>query len=121
MLRGILAASAGLVGLLFGLLGIALLLGLLFGPPFAASRNENILQLAPWGVVLPVLAAGVAAGRPGVTRRAFLITAAAAALAGVGLLLKATPWFQHENLRLIGLFLPIWTGLASGLWALYRK
>jgi hypothetical protein len=119
--RIILGALVGVIGLVLGLLGSALLLGWCFGDHLAVRRNENILQLAPWALVLPVLAVGVAAGRPGATRQAFRIAAAAAALAGVGLLLKATPWFRQDNLRLIGLFLPVWAGLALGLGALDRE
>jgi hypothetical protein len=70
---------------------------------------------------LPVLAVGVASGGPGATRHAFRLTAAAAALAGAGLLLKVTPWFRQDNLPLIGLFLPVWAGMALGLRALDRE
>ena len=119
--RIILGALMGLLGLVLGLLGSALVLGWCFGDHLAVRRNENILQLAPWALMLPVLALGVAAGRAGATRQAFRLTAAAAALAGGGLLLKATPWFRQDNLPLIGLFLPAWAGLALGLGALVRE
>jgi hypothetical protein len=116
--RVVLGAATGTIGLALGLLGTALLVGWLFGNPLIARRNENILQLAPWTLALPVLAIGVAMGRRAATRAAFWIAVAAAALSAAGLVLKATPWFRQENLVLIGLFLPIWTGLAAGLWAL---
>ena len=119
--RLILGAVMGVIGLVLGLLGSMLVLGWCFGDHLAVRRNENILQLAPWVLVLPVLAVGVAGGRPGATRQAFRITAATAALAGGGLLLKATPWFRQDNLPLIGLFLPVWAGLALGLRALDRE
>jgi hypothetical protein len=120
-LRIVLGIMMGMLGLVLGLLGSALLLGWCFGNDLTVRRNENILQLAPWGLVLPVQAVWVAAGRPGATRRAFRITAAAAACAGLGLLLKATPWFRQDNLPIIELFLPTWAGLASGLRALDRE
>lgn len=119
--RAFWAALMGVIGLVAGLLGSLLVLGWWFGDHLAVRRNENILQLAPWVLLLPALAVGVAAGRPGAIRQAFRITAAAAALAGGGLLLKATPWFRQDNLPLIGLFLPVWAGLALGLWALDRQ
>jgi len=119
--RVILGTLMGVIGLVLGLLGSALVLGWWFGDHLIVRRNENILQLAPWVLVLPVLAVGVAAGRPGAARQAFRITAAAAVLAGGGLLLKATPWFRQDNLPLIGLFLPVWAGLALGLRALDRE
>src|SRR5206468_12569513 len=97
-LRVILSGAMGLIGLVLGALGDTLVLRRLSGNHHAAWRNENIFQLPPWGVVLPALVAGVAAGRPGATRVAFWIAAAAAALAGVGLLLKTTPWFRQDNL-----------------------
>ena len=120
-LRGVFAALMGMIGLMLGLVGSALVLGWFLGDHTAARLNENILQLAPWVLVLPLLAVGVAAGRPSATRQAFQITAAAAALAGSGLLLKAAPWFRQDNLPLIGLFLPTWAGLAAGLRALERE
>jgi hypothetical protein len=117
-LRVVLGTAAGVFGLLLGVLGSALVVGWLFGNPLLVRRNENILQLAPWALALPVLAAGVAAGRRAATRAAFWIATAAAGLSAAGLLLKATPWFRQENLVLIGLFLPIWIGLTVGLRAL---
>jgi hypothetical protein len=119
--RIILGALVGVIGLVLGLLGSALVLGWCFGGHLGVRRNENILQLAPWALALPVLAVGVASGRAGATRQAFRVTAAAAALAVGGLLLKVTPWFRQDNLPLIGLFLPVWAGLALGLRALDRE
>jgi hypothetical protein len=117
-LRVAFGAATGVFGLLLGALGSALVVGWLFGNPLLVRRNENILQLAPWSLTLPVLAAGVATGRHAAIRVAFWIAAAAAGLSVVGLLLKATPWFRQDNWVLIGLFLPIWIGLAAGLRAL---
>jgi hypothetical protein len=120
-LRVVFGTTMGMIGLLLGVLGSTLVVGWLFGNQLVARRNENILQLAPWSLALPVLAAGVAMGRRGATRAAFWVTAAAAALAAGGLLIKATPWFRQDNLPLIGFFLPIWAGLAASLRALGQK
>jgi hypothetical protein len=120
-LRIALGVSTGTIGLVLGLLGGTLVVGWCLGDNLSSRRNENILQLAPWAIVLPLLAAGVAAGRPSATRKAFWIVAAAGALAAGGLLLKVTPWFRQDNLPLIGAFLPVWLGLAVGLRALCRE
>jgi hypothetical protein len=120
-LRTALGVSMGVIGLALGLLGGTLVLGWCLGDNLTSRRNENILQLAPWALVLPLLAAGVAAGRPAATRKAFWIAASASALAAGGLLLKVTPWFRQDNLPLIGAFLPMWVGLAVGLRALWRE
>jgi hypothetical protein len=120
-LRIVFGVMMGMIGLGLGLLGTALLLGWCFGDHLAIRRNENILQLAPWGLVLPLLVTRVAEGRPGTTGIASRITAAAAACAGLGLLLKVTPWFNQDNWPVIGLLLPTWVGLLLGLRALGRE
>ncbi len=120
-LRVVLGSAMGMIGLVLGVLGSALVVGWLFGNSAIVRRNENILQLAPWGLALPVLAVGVARAHAGALRAAFWLTAAAAALAAVGLLMKATPWFRQDNLAVIGSLLPIWTGLALALRALGDK
>lgn len=120
-LRIAFGAMMGMIGLALGLLGTTLLVGWCFGDHLAIRHNQNIFQLAPWSLVLPLLATRVGAGRSGTTRIALRITAAAAGCGGFGLLLKITPWFSQDNLPVIGLFLPTWVGLSLGLRALDRE
>ena len=85
-----------------------------------AARNENIMQLAPWALLLPIALFGVARGQLVAARRAFILALAAAALATVGFLLKVYPGFHQDNAPVIALLLPTWYGLALGLWSTWR-
>jgi hypothetical protein len=62
----------------------------------------------------------VAAGRPGATKKAFVVAVAAAVLSLAGAALKLHPAFRQDNASLIGLFLPAWFGLFLGLATLRR-
>jgi hypothetical protein len=113
-------AVIALVGFFLGFLGSFLVFVWGFTDHLVAHRNENILQLAPFTLALAVMGVGVAMGRRRPVRWAFSIAGAAAALGILGLLLKVTPWFSQDNLPLIGLLLPVWVGMAVGLWIFGR-
>jgi hypothetical protein len=116
--RVALGLGASLLGFVLGLLGLILVLLWVFTNHRVAYANENILQAAPWALALLVYGIGVALGRPRATRRAFLLAAAAAAASLLGLALKLLPWFFQDNASFIALFLPLWLGLACGLFQL---
>jgi Domain of unknown function (DUF4105) len=78
-------------------------------------RNENVLQLnllaLPLGFLIP---ASVRKGG----RRALLAHRLAVVIAGLsiaGLAIKLLPWFYQVNLQVIALVLPVYLGLAAGL------
>jgi hypothetical protein len=77
-----------------------------------AYRNENILQFAPWLIVLAGVGIGVALGRPRATRSALRLWQAAAIASLVGALCKLLPWFDQYNAPVIAFALPLTTGAA---------
>ena len=110
--RGLLVAL-GSRGLAAGLLGCIFTLLWLFTDHAVAYHNENILQLGPWALALPVLALR-AGGRPWALHGLRLAVAAAAAASLLGLLLKPLPAFDQDNYRIIALLLPTWLGALGG-------
>jgi hypothetical protein len=86
------------------------------------QQNENLLQITPLALVLAVLLpASLRPGSRGAAARAGrLLAVALAALATVGLLLKALPTFYQRNAELIALFLPVHLALAWALWRVGR-
>lgn len=110
-----LGASLGVLGLLAGTLG-CLVGGLwAFTDHQVTYRNENVLQFAPWALVLVGLGVGVALGRPRFTALAGKLVTSAAAASALGLLMKALPTFDQRNGEIIALVLPIWVGAALAL------
>jgi hypothetical protein len=110
---GSLTALLGFVG---GLLGL-LLVFLWTTNHRAAHANANILQAAPWALALMVYGVRMARGRrPVALRRAMLVAGSAAAASALGLLLRITGLVAQDNYMFIALFLPLWTGMAAGLW-----
>lgn len=107
-----------LLALVFGLLGLALLLLWLLTDHRAAYGNENLLQTAPFLLLLVPAALGLALGRARATRAAARLTLAAALVSLGGLLLKLSPASTQQSGEFIALFLPLWGGLALGLRAL---
>jgi hypothetical protein len=130
--RVALGALAALVGLVVGLLGWALVLLWAFTNHKVAHGNANILQFAPFALVLAVLGVAVAMGqaasreargaacsgpknqRPS-ARAATVVAAAAAALSLLGLAAKLLPGIDQDNLAFIALLLPVWLGMTFGL------
>jgi hypothetical protein len=118
--RVALGLGTSLLGLVFGLLGLILVLLWVLTNHRVAYANENILQAAPWALVLVGYGVGVALGRPRATWRASLVVASVGAASVLGVLLKALPWFHQDNGAFIVLLLPLWAGLAFGLHRLAR-
>jgi hypothetical protein len=114
-----LATSA--LGLVLGLLGLVLVGLWAFTNHRAAHANENILVCAPFAIALAGFGLGVARGRAASIRRAFLLAATAAGLAALGLVLGALPAFAQDNRAFLALLLPIWAGLAAGLFLLRQR
>jgi hypothetical protein len=119
-LRVIFGAMVALWGLAVGFIGCFLSLVWAFTDHVVAARNENILQCAPFAIALAILGWGVAAGRSGATKKAFVVAVASAVLSAAGALCKLHPMFRQDNGSLIGLFLPAWFGLFLGLATLRR-
>lgn len=121
--RRSLGARVGLGALLF-LIGFLCILGCLFVFVWIGTdhevgwHNENILQLAPWGVALMGLCFGAARLRPRAVRRARLVVTAALAASALGLVWKVLPWMRQDNYWIIAFALPMWAGTLSGLRAL---
>ncbi len=111
-----------LLALLLGLLGlVAGVLGLLFSSLWAFTNhevtyyNENILQCAPWAIVLVGCAWGIHRGRLGPIRLAYRVAMAALAASAAGLVAKFMPFMEQHNERIIALFVPLWMGAFTAL------
>ena len=76
---GILLALWGFAA---GFVGCFLIYAWAFTDHVVAHRNQNILLCAPWAIALIVLGVGVAMGRPGATRKAFMLAARGAGRGG---------------------------------------
>jgi hypothetical protein len=110
------AAVAAIWSALSGVGGLLLLFLWLGTHHLFAYRNENLLQLSPHAVVLAVLAP-LAVYRPSLRPTAWWLAAAMVALSLLGLVLKALPGFDQDNLFFIALVLP---GHLALVWVLLR-
>jgi hypothetical protein len=115
---GILIALWGLVT---GFIGSFLVYAWLLTDHVVAHRNQNILLCAPWALAHLVLGIGVAMGRPGATRKAFALAAAALAAVLLACLMKVGFVAHQQNGPLIAFFLPAWAGVTAGLWLLMKR
>jgi hypothetical protein len=104
------------LGLVLGSLGCLFLFLWIATNHEVAYRNENILQCAPFALLLAWLGISMARGRPGSAARAHRIALYALGCSGAGLLLKVLPWFSQHNVHLIAFFLPLWMGIALATW-----
>jgi hypothetical protein len=104
-----------LLGLIAGLLGLILVFFWAFTNHKVAYGNANILQLAPWLVVLSVYGIGVASGSPKAVRRAARLAFFAVILSASGIVAKALPGRGQDNWPFVLACLPLWTGLWLGL------
>ena len=119
--QAVLALGLGLYGAVVGTLGL-LFIGLwLLTNHQVAYHNENILQCAPWALLLPVSAWGVFRLRPKWIRLAYRTTLAGVACAVLGLLLEVLPFMQQQNERIIALLLPIWCGALTALYLMQQR
>jgi hypothetical protein len=110
-----LGVATSLLGLVFGLLGLVLVLVWVATNHKAAHVNENILQCAPLALGLLGFGVGVARGRESARRKAFFCAAGLTALSLLGVALKVLPAFRQDNWEYVVLFLPLWAGLAAAL------
>jgi hypothetical protein len=82
-----------------------------------AYHNENLLQTNPISLAMPVIAIGLMRGSRWAPKAFERVSFALAAMAVVGVLLKAMPWwFKQVNGEIIALMTPIWLGLAIAAW-----
>ncbi len=118
--RRSLGARIGLGALLF-VEGLVSILGVLFVFVWIGTdhevgyHNENILQLAPWCVVLLGYSIGVARLKPKAIHRARLVLTAAAGASLFGLVWKVLPWIRQDNFWFIAFAAPMWIGSLLGL------
>lgn len=119
--RIILGAYASVVGGVWGLLGLILVCFWAFTNHKVAHANANILQFAPWAVILFGCGIGVMLGRPGAARWARRLAFSAMVFSAFGILCKALPGLNQDNWPFILLSLPTWLGLWAGLRAGARK
>lgn len=109
------------LGVLLFLAGLLSILGVLFVIVWILTdhevgyHNENILQLAPWGVLLLGYSIGVARLKPKAIRRARLLVTAAAGASLFGLAWKVLPWIRQDNYWFIAFSAPMWIGSTLGL------
>ena len=108
-----LGVALGMLGSLFGLFGCLFLFLWIFTNHEVAYHNENILQLAPFALLLPGAGVGVAKNRPGAATRASRLALAALASSALGIALKVLPWFSQDNILVIAFALPLWAGAAA--------
>src|SRR4029077_15095181 len=95
--RVLLCLVVGGWGLAVGFIGCFLVYAWVFTDHVVAHRNQNILLCAPWAIALVVLGVGVAMGRPGATRKAFALAAAAMGMALLACALKVGIVAHQEN------------------------
>ena len=108
-------------GLATGFIGSFLVYAWMLTDHVVAHRNQNILLCAPWALAHVVLGVGVALGRPGATRKAFALAAAALGAVLIACLMKLGFVAHQQNGPLIAFFLPAWIGVTAGLWWLRRQ
>jgi hypothetical protein len=102
-------------GALFGLLGCIFVMFWVATDHEVAWHNENILQCAPWLIVVGGSGIGVALGKARSIERAKKLVTAAAVAAFAGLLLKVLPMFDQDNAQIMAFTIPLWAGAALGL------
>lgn len=107
-LVAILGTAAGVLGCIFSFFWFAT-------DHDFAHANENLLALPPWALLLPVAVIGAhLKGGPWIARARKLALLLAAGC-GLGLALKALPWFRQDNWIFVGFALGLWGLLALAL------
>ncbi|MCC6649452.1 MAG: DUF4105 domain-containing protein [Polyangiaceae bacterium] len=112
--RALLGGTSALLGLVLGVLGSIFVMFWVATDHRVAYANENLFVCAPLALWLVGLGVKVARGRPGSDERFAKVTAALAAVAVVGVLVKALPFCDQSNARALALLVPVWLGMAAG-------
>jgi hypothetical protein len=114
--RALLGLEISLLGLFWGLLGTALVLGWAFTNNVVTHHNENLFLANP--ITLAALPCGVmlAFGSSRGRRASFWIWMALGVTTVIGLLAKALPWLDQNNWNVIALIAPVNLGLAALFW-----
>ena len=116
--RGARAAFLGLStlwALLAGIAGLVITWLSLLSAHRAAHQNENLFSWNLLALALAILLPSAARGSARLEKPARRLALAVAALAALGLVVKAVPGFTQDNLALTLLALPAHTGLWLGL------
>jgi len=113
--RVVLGCFAVLLGLVGGFVGLLLVCLWAFTNHKIAYANANIFQFAPWSLALAIYGIGVALGRPGATKWAWVLAFSTAGLSLLGLVLKVLPGLSQANWPFVVLCLPMWFGLWAGI------
>jgi hypothetical protein len=119
--RVTLGVLTGIFGLCAGAFGTLFVLLWAFTNHQVAFHNENILQCAPWALVLAGLSYGIARGRLRSLKLAKRFVYAGLAAALLGLVAKALPFMEQQNYRVMAALIPSWAGLALGITMLERR
>ena len=107
-----------LMGLVFGIPGLALFIMWLGTDHTVTYRNENLFLANPLTVLALPLGLQLMAGSVKAPARLAWLWRALGALGLLGLVLKVLPLFDQDNWRLIALLLPMSVGMAGALWLL---
>jgi hypothetical protein len=118
--RIFLGGATAAFGGIWGLVGFILVCLWAFTNHKVAYANANILQFAPWAIVLSGYGLGVVLGRPGAIRVARSLALSAAVFSALGIVCKVLPGLNQDNWPFILLSLPTWLGLWLGLRAVSR-
>ncbi len=112
--RRALGALAATLGLIAGVLGSIFVMFWVATDHRVAYANENLFVCAPLALWLVGLGVKIARGRPSTEERFAKVSAAIAAVAVLGVLVKVVPVFDQSNARALALLVPVWLGLAVG-------
>jgi hypothetical protein len=118
--RVLLGGVTSVLGGVFGLLGLVLVGFWALTNHKVAYANANILQFAPWAVLLIGYGIGVMLGWPRATRRAGSLALSAMIFSSLGIVCKVLPGLNQDNWSFVLFCLPIWLGLWTGLRAVAR-
>jgi hypothetical protein len=110
--RVLFGSATALLGTALGLLGLALS-AFWASKHWAAHANRSLLACPPWALGLLLLGIGFALGRPGSTRPLLLLLRASLA-STCALFLLSLVSSNHQSLRMVALFLPLWAGWLWG-------
>jgi len=114
--RVLLGLQNMLVGLVFGVPGLALFIMWLGTDHTVTYRNENLFLANPLTVLALPLGVQLMRGSARARVRLGWLWRALAGLGLLGLALKVLPVFDQDNWRLIALLLPVSVGMAGALW-----